>query len=120
MNYKRKNMNEITFDVEFKRCKTENVILNKLNNIEKSLKLVLLRQNELYKNQEIFKKEIKKINKNNKNIKQNLSFYNNEINKKETKISKLKGDLDILNSQLSNINYKESFKSNNNYKTFYS
>lgn len=102
MSYKRKSLGGLVVDFEIKKSRTE--IVN--DNIEKSLKLILARQVEIYKNQYKMIEEIK-------NTKKIIKNLNRDSLKKDEIIDKLKGELDICHSRISNMEYEHSFTGSN-------
>ena len=105
---KRKSLNELIVDFDIKKSR----IQISSTSIERSLNLILKRQQELYNNQKYIineLSEIKKIKK--KTIKNEFNsikkiirnMVDREMEKKDEIIDKLKGDLDICKSHINNF-----------------
>ena len=125
MNSKRKSSNELIVDFDIKKSR----IQISSASIERSLNLILKRQEELYKKQTHIIKEIDNIkNITSKTLKKELNnvkkiirnMVDREMEKKDEVIDKLKGDLDICNSRINNFEYENSFKDNNESYDYYS
>ena len=102
MSYKRKSLGELVVDFEIKKSRAE--IVN--DNIEKSLQLVLARQVKIYENQSKIINEIK-------NTKKIVKTLNKDSLKKDEIIDKLKGELNICHSRISNMEYEHSMRESN-------
>jgi Txe/YoeB family toxin of Txe-Axe toxin-antitoxin module len=103
MSHKRKSLGELVVDFEIKKSRAE--IVN--DNIEKSLQLILARQAEIYKTQSNTKSKI--INEI-KSIKKIVRTLNRDSLKKDEIIDKLKGELEICRSRISNMEYEHSMR----------
>ena len=108
---KRKSSGGLVTDFDIKKSRAEIVG----DNIEKSLKLILARQVEIYKNQSKMMIEIKNTKKIVKNI-------NRDSLKKDEIIDKLKGELEICRSRISNMEYEHLVRESprESYDSFYS
>ena len=124
---KRKSLNELIVDFDIKKSR----IQISGTSIERSLNLILKRQDELYNNQKyiinelnnmnktiiktkIFKKEINNIKKIIRNM------VDREIEKKNEIIDKLNGELEICKSRINNYEYEKSFTNNGKSYNYYS
>ena len=110
MSYKRKISDGLVLEFDPKKSKIQFV---NNDNIEKTLKIMLARQQGLYNNQNKILKEIlstKKI----------IKKMNRESLQKDEIIDKLKGELGICHSKLENIEYEKSFENNDGSYNYYS
>lgn len=122
---KRKSLNELIVDFDVKKSRIQISSVS----IERSLNLILKRQEELYNNQKYIIKELNEIKKTTKktlknelnNVKKIVrNMIDREIRKKDEIIDKLNGDLDICKSRINNFEYEKSFKNEDNSYNYYS
>lgn len=125
MTSKRKSLNELIVDFDVKKSRIQISSVS----IERSLNLILKRQEELYNNQKYIIKELNEIKKTTKktlknelnNVKKIVrNMIDREIRKKDEIIDKLNGDLDICKSRINNFEYEKSFKNEDNSYNYYS
>ena len=122
---KRKSLNELIVDFDVKKSRIQISSVS----IERSLNLILKRQEELYNNQKYIIKELNEVKKTTrKTLKNELNnvkkivrnMVDKEIRKKDEIIDKLNGDLDICKSRINNFEYEKSFKNEDNSYNYYS
>ena len=125
MNSKRKSSNELIVDFDIKKSRIQISSVS----IERSLNLILKREEELYKKQLYIINELDEIKKiTSKTLKKELNnvkkiirnMVDREMEKKDEAIDKLKGDLDICKSRINNFEYEKSFRNNNESYDYYS
>ena len=125
MTSKRKSLNELIVDFDVKKSRIQISSVS----IERSLNLILKRQEELYNNQKYIIKELNEVKKTTrKTLKNELNnvkkivrnMVDKEIRKKDEIIDKLNGDLDICKSRINNFEYEKSFKNEDNSYNYYS
>ena len=125
MNSKRKSSNELIVDFDIKKSRIQISSVS----IERSLNLILKREEELYKKQLYIINELDEIKKiTSKTLKKELNnvkkiirnMVDREMEKKDEVIDKLKGDLDICKSRINNFEYEKSFRNNNESYDYYS
>ena len=122
---KRKSLNELIIDFDIKKSRIQISSVS----IERSLNLILKRQEELYNNQKHVIKELNEIKKTTKktlknelnNIKKTVrNMVDREIGKKDELIDKLNGELDICKSRINNFEYEKSFRDDSKSYNYYS
>lgn len=125
MTSKRKSLNELIVDFDVKKSRIQISSVS----IERSLNLILKRQEELYNNQKYIIKELNEIKKTTKktlknelnNVKKIVrNMVDKEIRKKDDIIDRLNGDLDICKSRINNYEYEKAFKNEDNLYNYYS
>lgn len=125
MTSKRKSLNELIVDFDVKKSRIQISSVS----IERSLNLILKRQEELYNNQKYIIKELSEVKKTTrKTLKNELNnvkkivrhMVDKEIRKKDEIIDKLNGDLDICKSRINNFEYEKSIKNEDNSYNYYS